>query len=134
MPSTQTFKPLFWTRYILVLARIVRTGNSRLWLCLGVLAGLGLENKHSTLERSVRCTVCGAGIGSAWACGTGVGVVTRARGGRGIAGHQRKNSALEFLDGYIVWSRREVKRRFTADRVPDQIRNRVSMQQRRRTA
>ena len=28
---------------------ILRTGDSRLWLWFGVLAGLGLENKHSTL-------------------------------------------------------------------------------------
>jgi hypothetical protein len=32
-----------------VLVRIVRTGNARLWVWFGMLAGLGLENKHSTL-------------------------------------------------------------------------------------
>lgn len=34
---------------VLVITRILRTGNSRHWLWFGVLAGLGLENKHSTL-------------------------------------------------------------------------------------
>ena len=29
--------------------RIVKTGNQRLWLWFGLLAGLGLENKHSML-------------------------------------------------------------------------------------
>jgi len=47
--TMNAFEPLFWTGCILVLARIVRTGDSRLWLWFGVLAGLGLENKHSTL-------------------------------------------------------------------------------------
>jgi hypothetical protein len=32
-----------------VLIRIVNTGNERLWLWFGVLAGLGLETKHSML-------------------------------------------------------------------------------------
>ncbi len=47
--SMNAFEPLFWTGCLLVLARIVRTGNSRLWLTFGALAGLGLMNKHSTL-------------------------------------------------------------------------------------
>ena len=48
--TMNAFEPLFWMGCILVLARIVRTGNSRLWLWFGVLAGLGLENKPSTLS------------------------------------------------------------------------------------
>lgn len=48
--SMNAFEPLFWMGCMLVLARIVRTGNSRLWLWFGVLSGLGLENKHSTLS------------------------------------------------------------------------------------
>ncbi len=47
--TMNAFEPLFWTGCILVVARIVRTGDSRLWLWFGVLVGLGLENKHSTL-------------------------------------------------------------------------------------
>jgi len=47
--SMNAFEPLYWSGCILVLARMVRTGNSRLWIWFGMLAGLGLENKHSTL-------------------------------------------------------------------------------------
>ena len=43
------FESLFWMGCVYFLIRIVRTGDSRLWICFGVLAGLGLENKHSTL-------------------------------------------------------------------------------------
>ncbi|MGH9442382.1 MAG: ArnT family glycosyltransferase [Thermoanaerobaculia bacterium] len=47
--TMNAFEPLYWTGCILILARILRTGNSRLWIGFGVLAGLGIENKHSTL-------------------------------------------------------------------------------------
>ena len=47
--SMNAFEPLFWMGSVYVLIRIVRTGDSRLWLWFGVLAGFGLENKHSTL-------------------------------------------------------------------------------------
>jgi general stress protein CsbA len=47
--SMNAFEPLYWMGAILVLARILRTGNSKLWPWFGVLAGLGLENKHSAL-------------------------------------------------------------------------------------
>jgi 4-amino-4-deoxy-L-arabinose transferase-like glycosyltransferase len=47
--TMNVFEPLFWMGCALVVARIARTGDSRLWLGFGVLAGLGLENKHSTL-------------------------------------------------------------------------------------
>ena len=43
------FESLFWMGCVYFLIRIVRTGDSRLWVWFGVLAGLGLENKHSTL-------------------------------------------------------------------------------------
>ena len=43
------FETLFWMGCVYFVIRIVRTGNSRLWVWFGVLAGLGLENKHSTL-------------------------------------------------------------------------------------
>ncbi|HEV2491035.1 MAG TPA: glycosyltransferase family 39 protein [Candidatus Acidoferrales bacterium] len=49
MLSMNAFEPLFWMGCVLVLIRIARTGNSKLWLWFGVLAGVGLENKHSTL-------------------------------------------------------------------------------------
>lgn len=47
--SMNAFEPIAWMACILVLLRIVRTGNSRLWLWFGLFAGLALENKHSTL-------------------------------------------------------------------------------------
>ncbi|MBN2369401.1 MAG: glycosyltransferase family 39 protein [Vicinamibacteria bacterium] len=45
--SMNSFAPLFWTGGAYVFIRIVQTGDSRLWLLFGALAGLGLENKHS---------------------------------------------------------------------------------------
>jgi hypothetical protein len=47
--TMNAFEPLYWMGCALVLIRIVRTGDSGLWVWFGVLAGLGLENKHSTL-------------------------------------------------------------------------------------
>ena len=43
------FESLFWMGCVLLVIRIVRTGDSRLWIWFGMLVGLGLENKHSTL-------------------------------------------------------------------------------------
>ena len=43
------FESLFWMGCVFLVIRIVRTGSSRLWMWFGVLAGLGIENKHSTL-------------------------------------------------------------------------------------
>ena len=47
--SMNAFEPLFWMGCAVVLVRIIQTGDSRLWLAFGALAGLGLMNKHSTL-------------------------------------------------------------------------------------
>jgi len=47
--SMNCFEPLFWMGCVYVLIRIIQTGNSRLWVWFGVVAGLGLMNKHSTL-------------------------------------------------------------------------------------
>src|SRR5579864_5008346 len=55
--TNNAFEPLFWMGCIWVLARILRSGDSRLWLWFGVLAGLGLENKHSTLSFGFAVTV-----------------------------------------------------------------------------
>ena len=55
--TMNAFEPLFWMGSMLVVARILRTGNSRLWLWFGVLSGLGLENKHSTLLFGFAVTV-----------------------------------------------------------------------------
>ncbi len=47
--SMNAFEPLFWMGCAYLFIRIVRTGNGKLWLWFGLLAGLGLENKHSML-------------------------------------------------------------------------------------
>lgn len=45
--SMNAFEPLFWMGAALVLIRIFKAGNQKLWLLFGLLAGLGLQNKHS---------------------------------------------------------------------------------------
>jgi 4-amino-4-deoxy-L-arabinose transferase-like glycosyltransferase len=47
--SMNAFEILLWTLGALVLARIVHTGDGRLWLLFGLVAGIGLETKHSML-------------------------------------------------------------------------------------
>ncbi len=47
--SMNAFEPLFWTGCVYLLIRIVQTGDSRPWLGIGALGGLGLMNKHSTV-------------------------------------------------------------------------------------
>src|SRR5436190_1201864 len=45
--SMNAFEPLFWMGCIYFLVRIINGGPPKLWLWFGLLAGLGLENKHS---------------------------------------------------------------------------------------
>ncbi|MEO8725593.1 MAG: glycosyltransferase family 39 protein [Acidobacteriaceae bacterium] len=47
--TTNCWEPVFWMGCIWMLARIVRTGDSRQWIWFGVFGGLGIENKHSAL-------------------------------------------------------------------------------------
>ncbi len=47
--SMNAFEPLFWTACIYILVRVVNSGSPTLWLWLGALLGLSLENKHSTV-------------------------------------------------------------------------------------
>jgi hypothetical protein len=47
--NVNAFEPLCWMGCALILIRIINTGNERLWLWFGLLAGLGLETKHSML-------------------------------------------------------------------------------------
>jgi hypothetical protein len=47
--TMNAFEPLFWIGCVYFLVRIVREGRSELWIWFGLLAGLGLMNKHSTL-------------------------------------------------------------------------------------
>src|SRR5438034_11341692 len=46
--SMNAFESLFWTACIYILVRVVNGGSPTLWLWLGALLGLSLENKHST--------------------------------------------------------------------------------------
>src|ERR1019366_3916047 len=41
--SMNAFEPLFWMGCAWVLIRIVKTGNQKLWIWFGILAGFGLE-------------------------------------------------------------------------------------------
>lgn len=45
--TMNAFEPLFWTGCAYLVVRIVKTGDQRLWLGFGLLAGLGLQNKYS---------------------------------------------------------------------------------------
>lgn len=45
--TMNAWEPLFWTGAALVALRIIRTGDTRLWIWFGVIAGFGLENKYS---------------------------------------------------------------------------------------
>src|SRR5690348_7561927 len=53
--SMNAFEPLFWMGCAWLLIRMVKTGNPKLWIWFGFLAGFGLENKYSML-------IFGAGI------------------------------------------------------------------------
>jgi hypothetical protein len=53
--SMNAFEPLFWMGCAWIAIRVMKTGDQRLWIWFGVLAGLGLENKHSIL-------IFGAGV------------------------------------------------------------------------
>lgn len=46
--SMNAIEPLIWTGCAWLLVRMIKTGNTRLWLAFGLLAGLGLLNKHTT--------------------------------------------------------------------------------------
>lgn len=45
--SMNCFDHLFWALGIYLLVRILNGGDTRLWVLLGLVAGLGLENKYS---------------------------------------------------------------------------------------
>lgn len=47
--SMNSVEPLVWLGCMLVLVKMARTGNPRLWLAFGGLAGAGLMNKHTML-------------------------------------------------------------------------------------
>jgi hypothetical protein len=55
--SMNAFDVLIWAAAFLVLARLLRTGEERLWLAFGLIAGIGLQNKISVLFLGFGLTV-----------------------------------------------------------------------------
>jgi hypothetical protein len=47
--SMNSIEPLLWMGCALLVIRMIRSGDTRLWLAFGVLAGIGLENKATML-------------------------------------------------------------------------------------
>jgi len=47
--SMNALEPVIWMACALLLARMIRTRNTRLWIPFGLFAGIGLLNKHTTL-------------------------------------------------------------------------------------
>lgn len=56
--TMNAFEPLFWTACAALLVRLVRTGQTRVWLALGALAGVGMLDKYSMAFFTV-CLVLG---------------------------------------------------------------------------
>jgi Dolichyl-phosphate-mannose-protein mannosyltransferase len=47
--SMNSIEPLIWIGCAMLLVRMIRTGDTRLWVPFGALAGIGLLNKHTML-------------------------------------------------------------------------------------
>lgn len=47
--SMNAYEPLLWTATMLVVLRILQGGSPRWWLLVGLLVGLGFENKHTVI-------------------------------------------------------------------------------------
>jgi len=47
--SMNAFEPVFWMLCVAIALWIIRSGRSRFWLLFGVVAGIGILNKHSML-------------------------------------------------------------------------------------
>jgi 4-amino-4-deoxy-L-arabinose transferase-like glycosyltransferase len=45
--TMNAFEPLFWMGCAYLVIRVIKTGDTKLWIWFGVLAGVGLENKYS---------------------------------------------------------------------------------------
>ncbi len=45
--SVNALEILLWTAFTFLLVELIRTGNDRLWLGIGAIAGIGLLNKHT---------------------------------------------------------------------------------------
>jgi len=47
--SMNAFEPVFWALCAWIVTRIVKGSTPKLWLAFGLIAGIGLENKHTIL-------------------------------------------------------------------------------------
>jgi Dolichyl-phosphate-mannose-protein mannosyltransferase len=47
--SMNAFEPVLWMLCVAIALRIIRTGRQSLWLLFGLVMGVGILNKHSTL-------------------------------------------------------------------------------------
>jgi hypothetical protein len=47
--SMNAFEPLFWMACVAISLALIRTGDQKLWLWFGLVAGIGILNKHSML-------------------------------------------------------------------------------------
>ena len=63
--STTTFDVLVWVTLVYVVARILGGGDERQWLLVGLVAGIGLENKHLVLLLVV-ALACGCLLARRW--------------------------------------------------------------------
>ena len=65
MLSTTTFDVLVWVTLVYIVARILGGGDERQWLLVGLVAGIGLENKHLVLLL-VLALACGCVLARRW--------------------------------------------------------------------
>ena len=63
--STTTFDVLVWVTVVYVVARILGGGDERQWLVVGLVVGIGLENKHLVLLL-VLSLACGCLLSRRW--------------------------------------------------------------------
>ena len=63
--STTTFDVLTWLAVLFLVARILGGGDTRQWLLVGLVAGLGLENKQTVLL-VVAALACGCLLDRRW--------------------------------------------------------------------
>ena len=47
--SMNIFDVLLWTLSFYILVKIIKSGNTKLWLIFGIITGIGLQNKHSII-------------------------------------------------------------------------------------
>lgn len=48
--AMNSFEPLIWGGLAFVVLRLIKTGNTKLWLVFGVIAGVGLQTKYSVIS------------------------------------------------------------------------------------